>query len=202
MTDFDAAWRPGKYVRGLAGCRVEFNFPVRKLTDYNDGELAASHNPFAFIARAHLEARRTGNDMNRRYDLRMVLQDAVEAGGMDEPEILWVTRFIEDVMRLPEDLHRKLFFERQARKEKAMVFTTYAERVGERRGIKKGKLKGKLETQKANVLRLLEMRFSKVPKRIVVKVSELTDPALLDELFEAAFNCASLKEFESQLPTP
>lgn len=197
LTDFDAAWRPGKYVRELAGCSVEFNFPVRKLTDYNDEELAASRNPFAFIARAHLEARRTGDDMNRRYDLRMVLQDAVEAGGMDEPEVLWVTRFIEDVMWLPEDLHRKLFFERQARQEKAMEFTTYAERIGERRGVKKGALK----TQKANVLRLLQVRFRRVPKRIVTTVSRLKDFALLTELFDTAAQCGSLKEFEAQLPT-
>ncbi len=200
LTDFDPAWRPGKYMRELAGCSVEFNFPSRKLTDYNDEELAASRNPFAFIARAHLEARRTGGDMKRRYDLRMVLQDAVEASGIGESEALWVMRFIEEVMTLPEDLHRKLFFERQARKEKAMVFTTYAERVGERKGIKKGELKGTLKTQRANVLQLLEMRFGKVPNRLAVKVSDLTDSALLNELFEAAFRCDSLKEFEAQLP--
>ena len=197
LTDFDPAWRPGQYVRELAGCRVEFNFPTRKLTDYNAEELATSRNPFAFIARAHLEARQTGDDLNRRYDLRMVLQDAVEISGMEKPEVLWVSRFIEEVMRLPEDLHRKLFFERQARQEKAMEFTTYAERVGERRGVKKGKLKGKAES----VLRLLEMRFSKVPKRIADNVSALSDPAVLNELFDAAFRCDSLKEFETQLPT-
>jgi hypothetical protein len=201
LTDFDPAWRPGQYVRELARCRVEFNFPIRKLTDYNDEELAASRNPFAFIARAHREARTTGDDMNRRYDLRMVLQDAVEASGMNVPEVLSVTRFIEEVLRLPEELHRKLFFEREARKEKAMVFTTYAERVGEKRGIKKGELKGKLNTQKANVLRLLEMRFKKVPQRITAKVSALMDAALLTDLFEAAYHCESLKEFEAQLPT-
>lgn len=52
LTDFEPAWRPGQYVRELAGCRVEFNFPIRKFTDYNEQELTASRNPFAFIARA------------------------------------------------------------------------------------------------------------------------------------------------------
>lgn len=77
-----------------------------------------------------------------------------------------------------------------------MEFTTYAERVGEKRGIKKGELKN----QKANVLQLLQMRFKRVPQRITDKVSALTDTALLKELFEAAFRCESLKEFEAQLP--
>jgi hypothetical protein len=85
--------------------------------------------------------------------------------------------------------------------EKTMAFTTYAERIGERRGIKKGLLKGKLEAQRESVLRLLEIRFSKVPKRITAKVSKLTDLALLTGLFDTAFRCDSLKEFEAQLPT-
>jgi hypothetical protein len=58
LTDFDPAWRPGKYVCELAGCCVEFNYPARKFTDYNDEELAASRDPFALIARAHLSAKR------------------------------------------------------------------------------------------------------------------------------------------------
>ena len=201
LTDFDPAWRPGQYVRELAGCRVEFNFPIRKFTDYNDEELAASRNPFAFIARAHREARTTGDDMDRRYDLRMVLQDAVEGSGMKEREVLWVSRFIEEVMRLPEDLHRKLFFEQQARKEKAMEFTTYAERVGEKRGLSKGIKKGKLQGKQESLLQILQVRFKKVPERIAVKVSALTDVAVLTEMLDAALRCDSLKEFEALLPT-
>lgn len=111
--------------------------------------------------------------------------------------MLWMTQFIEEVLRLPEELHRKLFFERVTRKEKAMEFTTYAERVGEKKGIKKGKLKGKAES----VLQLLEMRFKQVPEDITAKVSNLTNTRLLNRLFEAAFRCESLKEFEAQLPT-
>ena len=133
--------------------------------------------------------------MNRRYDLRMVLQDAVEASGMNAREVLSVTRFIEEVLTLPEDLHRKLFFERQVRKEKAMVFTTYAERIGERRGVKKGKLKGKQES----LLQVLQVRFKKVPQRITDKVAGLTDTAALTEVLEVALRCDSLKEFEVEL---
>lgn len=200
LTDFDPAWRPGRYVRALAGCGIEFNFPIRKLTDYNDEELAASRNPFAFIARAHREARMTGDDMNRRYDLRMVLQDAVEASGMNAPEVLAVSRFIEEVMRLPEELHRKLFFERQARQEKAMEFTTYAERIGEKRGLSKGIKKGKLKGKQESLLQILQVRFKEVPEQLAVKVAALTDATVLTEMLEAALRCESLKEFESHLP--
>lgn len=203
LTDFDPVWRPDQYVRELAGCRVTFNFPIRKLTDYNEPELAASRNPFAFIARAHLAARQTGDDMNRRYDLRLVLQDAVTDAGMDKQEVLSVTRFIEDVLRLPEGLDRKLFYEQQARKEKAMEYTTYAERIGERRGMtkgrKQGKIKGRLEEKQAGLLRLLQIRFDQVSQEISDSVSASVDPALLDKWFEIAARCKTLQEFEEQM---
>ena len=81
-----------------------------------------------------------------------------------------------------------------------MVFTTYAERIGERRGIKKGRLKGKAEGRSESLLQLLEVRFKKVPKRVVARLSEITDYALLTELFDAAARCSSMKEFEARLP--
>ena len=98
---------------------------------YNAEELAGSGNPFAFIVQAHINARATSQDLPLRYDLRMVLQDAVEASGMNRREVLLVTRFIEEVLRLTAELDRKLFFGRQARKEgKRMEYTTYGTCVG------------------------------------------------------------------------
>lgn len=81
-----------------------------------------------------------------------------------------------------------------------MIFRTYAERIGERRGYRRGLRKGELEAQREGVLRLLEIRFKKAPKRIAVKVSALKNSPLLTRLFEAAYRCDSLKEFEAQLP--
>ncbi len=208
LTDFDPAWRPGRFARELAGCQVRFEFPVRKLMDYNEEELATSQNPFAFIAQAHLKARATKDDVTQRYDLRMALQDAVETGGLQKRERLLVTRFIEAVMRLPAELDRQLYFERTARKEgSVMEYRTYAERVGERRGVKKGKLKGlvegrtegRTEGHRESILKLLQMRFGKVPNRVQSKISELQDIAVLDDLFSLAFRCSSLRDFESHL---
>jgi hypothetical protein len=213
LTDFDPGWRPGRFVKETAGCRMVFEFPVKKLMDYNAEELAGSRNPFTFIAQAHIKARETGDDLTRRYDLRMVLQDAVEASGMEKREVLLVTRFIEEVLRLPADLNQKLYFERLARKEgKGMEYTTYAEKMGERRGIRKGikrglekgKIEGAIEGQmkraQRSVLRLLEIRFGKVPERMQIAVTEMTDLDLLDELFTVAAQCPSLKQFEARLP--
>jgi hypothetical protein len=45
------------------------------------------------------------------------------------------------------------------------------------------------------------MRFKQVPEDVAMKISNLTNARLLNRLFEAAFRCESLKEFEAQLPT-
>jgi len=168
--------------------------------DYNLDELAKSRNPFAFIAQAHVKARETRDDDNKRYDLRLALHEEVETSGLKKREVLLVTRFIEEVMRLPEELDRELFVERVARKEdKKMEFHTYAERVGERRGRRKGKVEGKIETKRDWILKLLEMRFGKIPERVQVTIESLADQSALDELHTLAFKCRSLKAFESRL---
>ena len=48
----------------LFGCKVDFQFPVIKLLDYQQRlpELSASHNPFAIVVMAHLAARRDDLD--------------------------------------------------------------------------------------------------------------------------------------------
>jgi hypothetical protein len=200
LTDFDPDWRPSQYVRERAGCRVTLSFPARKLMDYNLEDLEKSRNPFAFIAKAHAQARETRDDDKKRYDLRLALHEAVDASGFKKREFLEVTRFIEGVMRLPEELDRKLFVERVARKEaKKMEFYTYAERVGERRGRRKGKIEGAIEAKRDWVLKLLEIRFGKPPNRVEATIKNLADQSALEELHTLAIKCRSLKSFETRL---
>ncbi|MGH9846473.1 MAG: hypothetical protein ACREEM_47860 [Blastocatellia bacterium] len=176
----------------------------QKVMDYNLDELAVSRNPFAFIAQAHAQARETRDDDDKRYDFRLALHEAVEASGFKKREILLVSRFIEEVMRLPEELDRELFVERIARKEaKKMEFHTYAERVGERRGRRKGKIEGKIEGTinglQRGLLKVLEERFGSVSERIQIAIEKMADPSILDDLYTLAIKCRSLKTFESRL---
>jgi hypothetical protein len=76
-----------------------------------------------------------------------------------------------------------------------MEFTTYAERIGERKGLKKGRLKGKQES----LLQVLQARFKKVPERITVPVYALADADVLAEAVDYALRCDSLKDFEAML---
>ena len=84
-----------------------------------------------------------------------------------------------------------------------MEFHTYAERIGERRGRRKGKvegkIEGKIETKREGIVKLLEMRFGNVSKRMQVTIESSADQAALDELFTLAFKCRSMKAFESRL---
>jgi hypothetical protein len=90
-----------------------------------------------------------------------------------------------------------------------MVMSTMEELYtnGKLEGRLEGKLEGKLEgelkgeTKKAiqSVLRLLNKRFHKVPESISHTVNSYTDLIVLDSLFDRAWECKTLAEFEQDL---
>lgn len=69
LTDGDTNWRPSSYSRELWNCRLDFNFPMVKLIDYEvqKAVLEKSQNPIAKVIAAHLAAIRTKGDPKLRY---------------------------------------------------------------------------------------------------------------------------------------
>ena len=67
LGDENPNWRPSQYNRQLFGCGISFRFPVIKLLDYEQrlSELEQSHNPFATVVIAHLQAKATASDSHR-----------------------------------------------------------------------------------------------------------------------------------------
>ena len=84
-------------------------------------------------------------------------------------------------------------------KECARGFPKGVARVWAKRMVKDHKLK-LLGEQRESVLKILQVRFDKVPKRIQRRVFKVDKFSLLDDLFEVAALCDSLKEFKAQLP--
>ncbi|MDR2117347.1 MAG: Rpn family recombination-promoting nuclease/putative transposase [Planctomycetaceae bacterium] len=73
------------------------------------------------------------------------------------------------------------------------------EKRGEKRGEKKGEIKGEIKRSILVVLKILNMRFKKVPQSISRAVNSYKDPIVLDSLLELAMTCKSLAEFEKDL---
>ncbi len=67
--------------------------------------------------------------------------------------------------------------------------------AGEEKGIEKGKI----ENAQQMLLKTLMMKFGTVNPLMANRITSIHSQASLDKLFERAFNCASMEEFEGYL---
>ncbi len=94
-------------------------------------------------------------------------------------------------------------------KERTMIKTIFEEKYDEGylAGVAEGKVEGKVEgkaegeTQKGRsiLLKVLRMRFTRIPKSIETTVNRMTDPTSLESLAVHAAVCESIAEFEKAL---
>ena len=64
-------WSPSMFSQSLSGCRVQFEFPIVKLLDYEAqwADLEASRNPFVIVTMAHLKTKTTRKGLERQRSL-------------------------------------------------------------------------------------------------------------------------------------
>ncbi|MDR2761419.1 MAG: hypothetical protein LBB88_02315 [Planctomycetaceae bacterium] len=81
------------------------------------------------------------------------------------------------------------------------------EAIGEARGEVRGKAegeaigeaRGEVRGKAQSIIRILRNRLEEPPTRLQNRIMNVKSIAKLDELFEFAFNCVSLGEFETAL---
>lgn len=75
LADEESGWRPSKYSYELWGTRLSYQFTTVKLLDYleNQTELENSNNPFSVVTLAHLHAKKTRNQPENRYRVKLHL---------------------------------------------------------------------------------------------------------------------------------
>jgi hypothetical protein len=154
LGDEQATWRPDHYEQGLWGCRTQFDVPVVKLLDYRGyygcredwSALEASRNPFATIVMAHLKTQETRHDNAQRQAWKFRLVRRLYEQGYTQEDILGMFRFIDWLMRLPEEAEAALWHEIRAYEEgKQMDYITSVERIGIKKGFQQGVREGRQE---------------------------------------------------------
>ena len=210
LADDRPEWRPDTYHAALWECELTLRYPVIKLRDYwsRAAELEASSNPFAVMTEAHLKARESGADVDRRYGWKLRLIKSLYRRGQSRQDILELFRFIDWMMELPAEWEERLWSELKTYEEgEKMPYVTSVERIGIRKGeeigirkgeeigIRKGEelgvKKGIPQGEALILRRLLSGRFGPLPAWAETKLS-LASAELLELWADRILDAASL----------
>jgi len=169
LADTLPGWRPEGFEVGRWGSRLGISFPSVKLLEYagRQAELEADESPFATVVLAHLAAQATRGDDGARYERKLSLTRRLYERGLTRQRIIDLYRFIDWILRLPDDLELQYTDAIFAIEEKfAMPYVTFVERRGEARGEARGEVRGS-----ARLLRgLLQQRFGPLSPEVSARL--------------------------------
>lgn len=171
LADENPKWYIQSYEQELWGCRTEFQFPTVKLLTYRDqwGILESSSNPFAVVVMAHLRTMETRKNQNERFQYKLTLSKNLYRRGWTRQDIINLYRFIDWIMRLPEDLEKLYHAEIvKFEEEVKMPYVTTAERIGIEKGGKE-----KAEKTAKNLLSLGILTEEQIAQATELKIEEI-----------------------------
>jgi len=192
-------WKPKNHHYSRWGCKLNFQFPVVKLLDYqkNWSALTASRNPFAIMVMAHLKTKETRNNASERFSSKLSIIRGLYDGGYSKEQILQLFRLVDWMMTLPKELRSRFNYEVSSiEEEKKMPYITSIERLGIERGIEQGIERGNLQTQRQSIIEVLEIRFAEVPSELTAVLNGIEDLEFLKQLHKRAVTVASVEELQ------
>jgi len=96
LTDERPKWRPASFGYKRWGFRLEMEFPMTKLLDYNDvAKLENNPNPFAIVVMAHLKVLETRHTPHKRFEWKWHLTMALYERGYEKQDVLHLFQFID-----------------------------------------------------------------------------------------------------------
>ncbi|MEI2691083.1 MAG: cytosolic protein [Anaerolineae bacterium] len=215
LGDESRSWRPNHFGYDLWGCRLSFGFPVAKLLDYRDRwqELETSVNPFAIVVMAHLKAQETRHDYMERSNWKVLLIRRLYRAGYTRQDVINLFRFIDWIMRLPDDLDDTVWQEVQRYEEaNDMEYVTSVERIGMRKGrqqgleqgLEQGIEQGKREGLWTAIQLGLDLRFGAPGMALLPEIYKIEDVDVLKTITDAiktAKNPEELRGIYQVLPS-
>ena len=167
LADEHKMWKPSSYGFSVLGCRHTLEFPVAKLTDYEEGldELLASDNAFGWITAAHILTQKTRTQDEERYFAKIRMLRILYERHWDKQRVINLFNVVDWLMQLPELLNNRVWQELETIEEKEkMQYISSVERIGMAKGIAKGMAEGVAKGESRILKRLLERRFGVLPE--------------------------------------
>ena len=203
LADEHKRWKPSTYGFSLLGCKHTLEFPVAKLTDYEDklDELLASENAFGLITAAHILTHQTRKHEKERYEAKRLLVRILYERHWDKQRVIKLFAILDWLMQLPEWLNRQILDQIETIEEGEKVqYITSVERIGMARGMAKGEVigmeKGVVRGASGLLRRQLERRFGVLPVWALEQLGSASeqeletwaDAILIAPTLEAVFN--------------
>ncbi|MEH1921737.1 cytosolic protein [Nostoc sp.] len=193
LGDEQVNWRPNQFGYELFGTKVEFQFPIVKLLDYQQrqSELEASRNPLATVVMAHLAALQTLSDRLERKQQKLSLVRRLYQQGFEREDVLNLLAFVDWVLTLPSDLEGEFLFEvEQLEAEQRMQYVTSFERSGIRLGLLEGIELG------------LKLRFGTVGLSLLPSISTIEDVEQLRAILSGLETVSTISELRQIYQSP
>jgi hypothetical protein len=191
LADEHKRWKPSTYGFSLLGCKHTLEFPVAKLTDYEDklDELLASENAFGLITAAHILTQQTRRHEEERYEAKSRLVRILYERHWGKERVIKLFAILDWLMQLPEWLNHQILDQIETIEEGEKVqYITSVERIGMEKGVVIG--------ASGLMRRLLEHRFGVLPGWALEQLSSASeqelevwaDAILTAPTLEAVFN--------------
>jgi hypothetical protein len=196
LADENEHWKPTSFNQQQWGCRMDFTFPVAKLTDYQHQieELLASHNPFAILTAAHILTKKTKNQAQQRYDTKLKVIRLLYQKGWDKQELINFLAVIDWLMYLPETLAVQLRQEvHNLEEEEKMRYVTSFERLAMQDGIQQGIQEGISQGKSWLLQQMVAMKF---PEANLAAYQRFIDTAAEEQLIVYSKRLLSAKRIE------
>ena len=204
LVDASATFRPDRFHQGKGGCQLEFRFPVVKLLDYRTAdELAADPSPFALASLIQLRKIQAGRDVQQRYRFKLAFIRELYSRGSEQDDILKLFRFMDYILRLPDDLASRFRSELESIEEKlSMPYVTSVERLAKQEGIEQGFERGieqGLQSIRDLLLQTIQIRFGQIPDPLRASINACTSTEQLSAFHRQALLANSLDDLPHQL---
>lgn len=202
LTDDNPRFRPNEYHRSRWGFEVLCRYPMVKIIDYRARweELEASSNPFAIVVRAYLKTLETEGNVQDRYTWKKRFLLELYQHGMKRETILAIYKFIDWIMRLPDDLETTLYEETKAIEETtAMPYITTAERIGQKKGVEQGIAQGiekSLPTVHQALATIIKIKFGEAGRNLSERVNQVRSLDALQQLMAQLEGAQNLSDAE------
>lgn len=155
LADTNENYRPSTFNFSRLGTETIFNYPMVKLTDFENGthwaSLEANNNVFALLVMAQIKAKRLKGNNEGLYDFRLGLTRSLYKRGYNREQVVELFNFIRWMIQLPESLEERLIEAvKEIEEELKMPYINTVEQYGIKQGIaqgiKQGIEQGRLET--------------------------------------------------------